>query len=104
MAKVRSTKWRKRHDDVQLIRKSGKTQFDRWWEDPKRPILTTISIYDVAKLAFNAGRKSVPKSKVLKKALGDLLDLLDDWDAGFDGFGEVNKAEKVLGRSLSQIR
>lgn len=103
MAKLKSTKWRKT-DKVQLVRKSGKKSFDRWWEDPSRPGLHMISIYDIAKIAFNAGRKSVPSNKRVRKALAGLLDLLDDWDAGFDGFGEVNAAERVLGRRVSNPR
>jgi len=79
-----------------------KTPFDKWWLDsrnwlgPLDPRKTDFSPYSIAKLSFETGRKSVPTSKRLRKALENLLNLLEDWDAGFDGLGEVNDAERTL--------
>ncbi len=83
--------------------KKSHTAFDQWWSSQTRHGMdpSRQSPYDIAKLAFAAGRASVPKAPKLQKALTGLLDLLEDWNAGFEGFGEVNAAEAAIGRKLS---
>lgn len=73
-----------------------KSAFDLWWENARRPNVVDVTPYEAAKLAFEAGRASVPKSSKLRKALAGLLEMLEDWNAGFDGFGEVEAAKKAI--------
>lgn len=75
--------------------------FHDWWCNPKRPNVCDISPHDVCKMAFVAGQKSIPTSPQMRKALEDLLGMLDDFDAGFQGFEEVNQAENILGIPIS---
>lgn len=52
--------------------------------------------------------QGMPQVMKLQIALGDLLDMLEEWDSGSDGrfgfagFYAVNQAERVLGRELSE--
>lgn len=55
-----------------------------------------------AKLIPDKQQKKPSKERALRKALVDLLDMLVEWDGGFDGFHAVNQAERLLGRPVSE--
>lgn len=86
-------------------KRANKSAFEKWWlESRNGPHLGDFTPYEVARIAFQAGRKSVPSTPKLKRAAENLLDMLSDFDAGFDGFGEVNEVEKLLGRQPTNAR
>lgn len=55
-----------------------------------------------AKLIPDKAPKKPSKERALRMALVDLLDMLTEWDGGFDGFHAVNQAERLLGRPVSE--
>lgn len=54
-----------------------------------------------AKLIPDKTEKKPSKKLAYRRALVDLLDMLEEWNGGFDGFAAVNQAERLLGRPVS---
>ena len=80
--------------------------FQKWWLSRNEIELDFAFLcpHDVAKVAFEAGVKSVPAAPELRRAAENLLDMLSEFDAGFDGHGEVVAMEKLLGRPISKTK
>lgn len=55
-----------------------------------------------AKLIPDKKDKKPSRERALRRALVDLLDMLTEWNGGFDGFHAVNQAERLLGRPVSE--
>lgn len=91
-----------------LKRRMNQTAFDHWWINSNGGLgplrHDQMSPHNAAEAGFAAGRKSVPTSRKLRKVIEQLLETLEDFDAGFDGFSSVNAAEKAVGRPLSKMR
>lgn len=82
--------------------------FTKWWCSPRRRGVD--SPFAAAELAWKAcARTDARRVKELESALSDVLEMLEEWDSsgvglsGFGGFGAVNRAERLLGRELSEV-